>query len=134
MKFQKEDIILLVFVGDMIVYLEKHKGIHRKTIRIINSAMPLNVMLVCSNQLYFYILPTIIKEIKSMHPKHQISRIDLMENVQEDIMREIKGLNKGEIKCIHGLEDIIKKSTDLNFQDLGFLGFFFVSFFFFWGK
>lgn len=28
-----------------------------------------------------------------------------MENVQENIMREIKGLHKGEINCIHGLED-----------------------------
>lgn len=51
MKFQKEDIILLVFVDDMIVHLEKHKGIYRKTIRIINSAMPLNI--ICNNQLYF---------------------------------------------------------------------------------
>lgn len=94
----------------MIVHLEKDRRIYRKTNSIINSAMPLNIVSIQQSIVYMRIYNYKRKKIHTIYnsiSRHQISRINLMKNVQENIMKETKGLNKGGINCIHKLEDSI---------------------------
>lgn len=66
MRFQKEDLALLIFVDDMIMHLEKDKRIIEKLLESLSklsNATEYDTSV--SYQLYSYILATITKEIKS---------------------------------------------------------------------
>lgn len=96
MRFQRGDIIPLIFVDDVVVHLEKDKRIYRKILELQSKFSNATESLsVCNSQLYSYTLATLTKEIKFIlftiaSPKPQIARVNLIKNVQENIMREIK--------------------------------------------